>query len=111
MDVRIIGICPMKKKLDELTGEFRGVEPMIWVYFPEARHVFANAEVYNFHNDAERRTFDDIFWKRQFGSYIIKESNVYDRFIIEYKAGLDALLEADRIKNDMFLIEHDLWHF
>lgn len=111
MDVRIIGICPMQKKIDELTGEFRGFEPLFWVYFPEARHVLANAEVYNVHNDAERRTFDDIFWKRQFGSFIVKESNVYDRVIIEYKTGLDALIEAEKIKNDMFMIEHDLWHF
>lgn len=111
MDVRIIGICPMQKKIDELTGEFRGFEPLFWVYFPEARHVLANAEVYNIHNDAERRTYDDIFWKRQFGSFIVKESNVYDRVIIEYKTGLDALIEAEKIKDDMFMIEHDLWHF
>ena len=110
MDVRIIGICPMKEKLDDF-GEFRGFSPMFWIYFPEARHVFANAEVYNVQNDAERRTFDDIFWKRQFGSYITKRSNVYDRVIEEYKTGLDALLESEVLKNDIRIIEHDLWHF
>src|SRR5687768_17827898 len=47
------------------TGESTGADkPLFWVYFPEARPVFAVNEVYMRHNDAERRTFDDIFWKR-----------------------------------------------
>ena len=75
------------------------------------RFVFNNQEVYNRQNDSERRTLEDIIWSRQFGSYIIKESNVYDRFINEYKAGLNALLEAERIKEMLFLQEHDVWHF
>lgn len=111
LDVRIIGLCPMKEVIDEVTGEFRGYQPLFWVYFPEARYVFANREVFNPKNDAERRTMEDIFWKRQFGSYVVKESNVYDRFINEYLVGLDALLEADRVKDDIFVLEHDLWHF
>ena len=36
------------------------------IYFPEARYVFANYDVFNRQNDAERRTFEDIFWKRMF---------------------------------------------
>jgi gliding motility associated protien GldN len=110
MDVRIIGICPMKEKLDDF-GEFRGFSRLFWVYFPEARHVLANAEVYNVNKNAERRTYDDIFWKRQFGSYITKRSNVYDRVIEEYKTGLDALLESQALMDDIRIIEHDLWHF
>lgn len=111
MDVRIIGICPMVAKRDETTGEFRGLKPLFWIYFPECRYVFANAETFNRFNDTERRTYEDIFWKRQFGSYLLKESNVYDRFIDEYRTGLDALLEADLIKDNIFKMEHDLWHF
>lgn len=110
MDVRIIGICPLKESKSE-TGEVRGYARMFWLYFPEWRPVFANAEVFNRQNDAERRTYEDIFWKRQFSSYVVKESNVYDRTIAEYKTGLDALLEAERIKEDLFQLEHDMWHF
>ena len=110
MDVRIIGICPLRESKSE-TGEVRGYSRMFWLYFPEWRSVFANAEVYNRANDSERRTYEDIFWKRQFSSYIVKESNVHDRSIAEYKQGLDALLEAERIKEDIFMMEHDMWHF
>jgi len=111
MDVRILGLCPMKEKQDPTSGEVIGYTPLFWIYFPECRPVFAKAEVYNTKNDAERRSLDDIFWKRMFASYVHKETNVYDRYINSYYTGIDALLESDRIKNDIFVYEHDLWHF
>ena len=110
MDVRIIGICPYMIATDE-NGNYKGIKPIFWIYFPEARYVFANYDVFNRQNDAERRTFEDIFWKRLFNSYILKRSNVYDRYSIDYLTGIDLLLEADRIKEDIFNMEHDLWHF
>ncbi|MEQ9186200.1 MAG: gliding motility protein GldN [Cryomorphaceae bacterium] len=111
MDVRIIGICPMKAKIDGLTGEYRGLQRLFWIYYPEARYVFVKSEVFNRGNDVERRTYEDIFWKRQFGSYIVKSSNVYDRQIVEYKTGLEALLEAEKIKSEITNMEHDLWSY
>ena len=56
-------------------------------------------------------TFDDIFHKRFFNSYIVKESNKYDRKINAYKTGVDALLEAEAIQNEIFNLEHDLWEY
>jgi len=108
MECRIIGIAPVIEQ--EKGGELRK-ETLFWIYFPEARIVFANAETYNRQNDAERRTYEDIFWKRQFSSYIYKESNVYDRKILEYRGGMDELLEAERAKTDMFNFEHDMWEY
>jgi gliding motility associated protien GldN len=110
MDVRIMGICPVRLQIDE-NGNSKGNVPMFWIYFPEARYVFANYDVFNRQNDAERRTFEDIFYKRMFNSYAYKRTNVYDRQIIDYKDNLDLLLEAEEIKNDIFTMEHDLWHF
>jgi gliding motility associated protien GldN len=110
MDVRIIGLCPIKEEMDD-NGEFKGYKPLFWVYFPECRKLFANNEVYNKWNDAERRTYEDVFFKRLFGSYIYKESNVYDRRISQYAKGMDGLLEAERIKQELFQNEHDLWEY
>jgi gliding motility associated protien GldN len=111
LDVRIIGICPVQDNIDPLTGEVRGSTPMFWIYFPEARNIFASAEVFNRSNDAERRTLEDIFWKRMFGSYVYKEKNVHDRLIQDYKQGIDQLLEAEKIKQEIFYLEHDLWDY
>lgn len=111
MDVRIIGMAPVRNKIDLETGESKGKVVMFWIYFPEARYVFANYDVFNRQNDAERRTFEDIFWKRMFNSYITKRSNVYERSNKDYLRGLDLLLESDKIHEDLFNYEHDLWHF
>lgn len=72
MDVRIMGICPVRLELDE-NGNSKGNVAMFWIYFPEARYVFANYDVFNRQNDAERRTFEDIFWKRMFNSTQLKD--------------------------------------
>ncbi len=108
--VRIIGLAPVVL-LTNADGEVKGKKDLFWLYFPECRYVFANNEVYNAHNEAQRMTFDDLFQKRMFSGYIIKEDNVFNREIATYAKGIDALLESERIKNDIFTMEHDLWHY
>ena len=78
---------------------------------PEIRHVLANQETPSRHNDVERRSYDDLFNKRFFSSYIYKESNVSGRKIKDYKLGLEALLESRRIENEIFDYEQDLWEY
>ena len=46
-----------------------------------------------------------------FSSTIVKESTVYDRNVSDFMVGLDALLEAERIKEELFNFEHDLWEY
>jgi len=110
LDVRTIGLCPVLEKYDE-NAEYKGDSDMFWIYYPEIRMVYANAEVYNTSNDSERRTIEDIFWSRQFATFIYKENNVYDRLISEYKEGLDALLEGQRIHEEIRDWEQDLWEY
>ncbi|MBW6459437.1 MAG: gliding motility protein GldN [Bacteroidales bacterium] len=108
MMVRILGICPVMIKV---RNEEEFTEPLFWIYYPEARPVLAQAEVFNRFNDAARRSYDEIFMKRFFTSYIYKEQNVYDRRISEYAQGLDALLEAERIKLELLDFEQSLWEY
>ncbi|HQF29178.1 MAG TPA: gliding motility protein GldN [Bacteroidia bacterium] len=114
MESRIIGMAPMTLARDQEGNLIEGGQKklLFWVYFPEARRVLVNAEVANRFNSAQRLTFDDIFAKRMFNSYIIKEDNVYNRRIDDYKANpLDALLESERIKQEMINFEIDLWEY
>lgn len=106
--VRIIAVCPVMM-VEKDGQEF--TQPLFWVSYDQARSVFANADVFNRHNSAEKRTYDELFIKRMFDSYIYKEENVYDRRINQYATGIDALLEAERIKMDIFNFEHDLWQY
>ena len=106
--VRIIGIAPMKERNEN--GEI-SFKPLFWLYYPEWRHVFARASAYNTFNDSQRRTYLDLFEKRYFTSYIIKEDNAFDRPIASYARGMDALAESERIKELLFNMEHDMWHY
>lgn len=110
MGVRILGIAPIIQRFDD-NGNFLNEGPMFWAYYPELRDILARHEAFNEHNDAMRMSWEDVFESRHFASYIIKESNVYDRRIQDYKAGIDALLEAEKIKEGMFNFEHDLWEY
>ncbi|MFH2095623.1 MAG: gliding motility protein GldN [Bacteroidota bacterium] len=114
MEVRIIGLCPIRTyyRPDDYDKENLEMKKVMWVYYPSVRHIFANNEVFNPYNDTERRTFEDIFFMRKFSSFIYQETNVYNnRRIEQYRKGLDALLESEKIKDFMFKVEHDLWEF
>ena len=108
--VRILGIAPMMEDFD-IDGNSVGFRPLFWLYYPECRYVFANSEVYNMFNDAQRRTFEDLFQKRYFSSYIVKEDNAFNRQIVSYARGLDALAESERIQQELFNIEPDIWNY
>ena len=108
MMVRIQAICPV------MVTERNGQEvtlPLFWLSYPNSREVFAQSLVFNRQNAAMRLTFDEVFWKRLFDSYVYKEANVFDRRISQYATGVDALLESERIKRDMFEFEENLWEY
>ncbi len=111
MEVRIIGILPIINTYNE-DGTVRAPKGLFWIYYPEARYVLANQEVYNESNDGSRLTFNDFFEKRVFSSYIRQETNVHNnRTLDAYTNGVDRLLESQEIENNIVNYEHDLWHF
>jgi len=110
LDVRIIAIAPVTYKKDD-SKQIVGMEELFWLYFPHCRFVLNNYFVYNESNDAQWMSFDDLFWKRRFSCTIYKESNVFDRQVESYKTGVDALFEAEKIKEEIRTIEHDVWSF
>lgn len=114
MDVRIIGLCPIRESSQtQDDGSVRYKSSLtFWVYYPELRPFLSEQEVYNTRNDAQRQSFDDLMAQRRFASYIYRESNVYNnRAIVEYTSALDANLESRRIHNEIFVKEHDMWEY
>ena len=111
MEVRIIGILPIINELND-DGSIKGQKGLFWIYFPEARYVLANHEVYNTMNDGSRVTYEDYFRKRLFSSYIRQETNVYDnRGLDQYTKAVDRLLEARKIEQEIINFEHDMWQY
>lgn len=110
LQVRILGIAALQDVKDD-NGNFLYELPMFWVYYPECREVLARHKVFMEGNDASPITWEDLMEMRFFSSYIYKESNVYDRRLKDYMVGVDLLLEADKIKQEIFNFEHDLWSY
>lgn len=111
LEVRIIALCPIREYVKE---ESEGIQKrmLFWIDYDEFRDLLVKQQIYNFKNDAQRITFDDVFLKRYFSSRIIKETNPYDnRPIQSYALGIDAVLESERIKNEIFTYEQDLWEY
>jgi gliding motility associated protien GldN len=108
--VRILGIAPLKDQTDE-AGNFLYEQPLFWIYYPDCREYFGKHRVFADNNDANPTSWEDLFEQRRFSSYIFKESNVYDRRLQQYLSGIDILLEGEKIKQDIFNYEHDLWSY
>ncbi|MFT6500375.1 MAG: gliding motility associated protein GldN [Crocinitomicaceae bacterium] len=113
LDVRIIAIAPVKYTTEVNNGkrQITGVEEMFWLYFPHCRFVLNNYYTYNSKNDSQWMSFDDLFLKRRFNSVVYKESNIQDRDISDYRTGVEAIQEAEIIKEEIRGIEHDVWSF
>ncbi len=108
--VRILGVAPVMEVVDD-QGNYRGDQPLFWVYYPEARTVLSEFQVFNPKNGGARSSWEDLFEMRYFASYIIKRDNVYDRRIQDYLVGADALYESDNVTNEIFDFEQDLWEY
>ena len=67
-------------------------------------------------NDMAPMSWYDLFESRFFSSYITKRSNSLDLRIIDQfegyeQAGVDRLIESNKIKMELFNLEHDLWTY
>lgn len=111
MDVRIIGMCPIRVFYDDQLGR-TSRRKLFWIRYDDFRDTFAKHEAYNRFNDAQRISYDDLFLQRRFNSIVYAESNVYDdRQINQYKVGKDVLYEAEKVKTELMNFEHDLWEY
>ncbi len=109
MVVRIVGLAPLLDRYND-DGTFRASAPMFWIWYPEMRDLLAQYEVFNPENDVARMTWDEYFENRYFASYIIKVSNPFDNTFSQMGLqGTDALYEGQRVSEQIFNKEHDMW--
>ena len=105
--VRIVGLAPLQDRLDD-DGNFRNSVEMFWIYYPEARNLLANYEVYNPQNMIRRMSWADFLDGGYFASTIVKYSknNVNGR---DFRTGLDGLENGERVMEDLINSEIDMW--
>lgn len=115
MKVRILGIAPMIVEVDNVTLTEYPPRPLFWIYFPDARKYLSKFKVFNEDNIASPISWDDLFEMRKFDSYIIKRSNVNNFRLQDYpelaENNIDRLIEGEKVKEEIFNFEHDLWSY
>lgn len=108
---RIIGIAPLIEVRDE-EGNFRFEMPLFWVHYPSARPLLAKHKaITHGENWSATTTWEDIFEKRYFASFITKENNVQDLRLQDKYVGAELMLQSEKVKQELFAREHDMWAY
>lgn len=111
-DVRVLGIGAMIDARDE-DGNIKGVQELFWIRYadPEVRDLLANTDAYNEMNDVGGMSYDDVFVKRYFNSYIYKQMDTQLRSLGTYLTGADALARATEIESELLNRDEDMWEY
>ena len=115
---RILGIAPLYNVYSGQTNQLVGVDnELFWIYYPDARPLFAKYEIYNGKNFGQRQTWEELFESRMFSGRIIKSTidNPFNKYMDDIPGlkgnGIFQLLEGERIKEKIFNYELDLWSY
>ena len=106
--VRIKGICPVRIKYDE-KGNILGYQQLFWLYFPSVRNVLVNYDAFKNIENQPRISFDDVFIKRMFSSFIIIRKDNRDLHVNKNKTELDKKLEIERTIFYSYNTQTGLW--
>ncbi|NLO69967.1 MAG: gliding motility protein GldN [Porphyromonadaceae bacterium] len=112
---KIIAIAPMyalhpdNMANMETMAYFRN-SVLCWFSFDELRPYLMKQYVIPSGNDSQRLTYDEFFAQNLYSSYILGDSNMYSRMLLEFSLSEEALrAEQRRIETELLNFEQDLW--
>lgn len=81
-----------------------------WFSFDELRPELARHYIIPKNNDTHRVTFDEFFGKKLYSSYLLGDSNMFNRMLLRYVTNMDDVVkEQQRIERELLEFEQDLW--
>jgi len=114
---KIIAIAPLYAlhpdniESKESMQYFRG-SVLCWFAFDELRPYLAKQIVIPNGNETERLTYDEFFAQKLYSSYLLGDSNMYNRTLLEYEADpVKIKKEQARIETEIMNFEQDLWEY
>ena len=112
---KIIAIAPMYAlHPDNMAGNdtmayFRN-SVLCWFSFDELRPHLIRQNIIPDGNDSRRVSYDDFFSQKLYTSYLLGDSNMYSRMLLEQTVDEDTLrAEQRRIEAELMNLEQDLW--
>lgn len=115
VQVRKLGLAPVEERYKIIDGEaeFMGTTTLFWIPMQSwaVRVLFAKKEAYTAENYVHLPNWEYAFNSFMYSSFITREDNVYNRAIHEYLTGIDAILESERIEEEIMNICSDMWEY
>ncbi len=85
---------------------------LFWIPFDALRPYMKRQFIIPSKNETKRVTFDEFFQKKLYSSYLLGESNVYDRMILDYATTPEEVnQEQERITTELLNFEQNLWEY
>lgn len=114
-NIRILSLCLTKELYKEHDGDldYIGTTEMFWIPMqsPQVRRLMVRNEATWEQNIAHQPSWEDIFINRMFNSYITRFSNRFNRSILDYLTGTEAIWESERIESELLDISQDMWEY
>lgn len=93
--------------MDALYGQI-----LFWIPFDALRPYMQKQDIMPLRNENKHVTYDEFFTKKLYTSYLVGESNIYDRMIPDYaKTPEEIHKEQQRIEAELLNVEQDLWEY
>ncbi len=112
---KIIAIAPLyplhpDNMVKNNTMAFFKNSVLCWFAFDEFRPYLKQQNIIPNGNDMQQTTYDDFFAQKLYSSYILGESNMYSRMLLELELAPEVLkAEQKRIQDELMNFEQDLW--
>ena len=87
---------------------------LFWVSFDEFRPYLSTQLVMPNQNDNAMLTYDNFFTQKMYFSYLLGDSNLFGRMLLEGGAKVDekrVRKEQERIETELLNFEQDLWEY
>lgn len=114
-NVRILSLCLTKEYYKEHDDDidYIGTIELFWVPMlsPQVRRLLARNEATWEKNVAHQPSWETVFITRMFNSYITRISNRFNRSILDYLTGPEAIWESERIECELLDISQDMWEY
>jgi len=104
MEKKVIGFAPVY-----FDTKAQKQKELYWVYYPECCEMLSSYITFNPNGNKDVFTYRNLFEKRSFSSYVLKESNVYNRDKLENSKGFEVETENKKNKDKFESGEQDLW--
>ena len=114
---KIIGIAPIyplhpDNSQSKNPMKFFQESILCWFAFDDLRPYLAHQNIIPNANETAGLTFDEFFAQKLYGSYLLGDSNMFNRMLLESELTYDKIhKEQNRIETELLNFEEDLWEY